>query len=398
VLEAERLSRRTRYDLELIEQIGYCHGIENYSRHFEGRSHGDPPYTLLSYFPKDFLCMIDESHVTLPQIGGMYHADQARKKTLIEYGFRLPSAIDNRPLTFEEFEQRIGQTIFVSATPSNYEREKSEQVVEQIIRPTGLIDPEIKVRPITSQKKKKGQVDDLIGEIKIRVEKQERTLVTTLTKKMAEDLTEFLKEDQIKVQYLHSDIDTLERITILSDFRKGKYDVIVGVNLLREGLDLPEVSLVAILDADKEGFLRSEISLIQTIGRAARNIHGQVILYADVMTGSIKRAILETNRRRKLQLAYNKEHGIIPKTIKKEIGDIRLLVGKTQEELKQETRQVLAIELIASTDQIEEVIEEKEAEMKEAVRKLEFELAALLRDEIKVLKEEIKKYARKNHH
>ncbi|PJA46975.1 excinuclease ABC subunit B [Candidatus Uhrbacteria bacterium CG_4_9_14_3_um_filter_36_7] len=391
VLEAERLSRRTRHDLELIEQLGYCSGIENYSRYFEDRKPGDPPHTLLSYFPKDFLCMIDESHVTIPQISGMYHGDQARKKVLVEHGFRLPSAIDNRPLAFSEFEQRIGQTIFVSATPGEYERSKSEQIIEQIIRPTGLIDPEIIVRLITPTDKIKGQVDDLIDEIKKRVKKQGRTLVTTLTKKMAEDLTQFLKEEQIKVQYLHSDIDTLERVTILSDFRKGVYDVIVGVNLLREGLDLPEVTLVAILDADKEGFLRSEMSLIQTIGRAARNIDGQVILYADAPTGSMKRAIKETNRRRFIQLAYNKKHGIIPRTIQKKIGDIRPMMEKTPQEIEQDTKKVLALELTASDQKIKEVIKEKEEEMQEAVRKLEFELAALLRDEIKLLRQEIKK-------
>ncbi|MEK7614959.1 MAG: excinuclease ABC subunit UvrB, partial [Patescibacteria group bacterium] len=321
VLEAERLSRRTRYDLEMIEQIGYCSGIENYSRYFDGRAPGDSPQTLMDYFPKDYLTIIDESHVTIPQIGGMYNGDQARKKTLIEHGFRLPSALDNRPMKFEEFEKKAAQVVFVSATPGPYEKKKSAQVVEQIIRPTGLVDPVTIVRPVTPTDTTEGQVDDLVKEILIRVEKKERTLVTTLTKKMAEDLTEFLKERGVLVQYLHSDVDTLDRITVLSDLRKGTFDVVVGVNLLREGLDLPEVTLVAILDADKEGFLRSETSIIQTIGRAARNIDGVVILYADKMTGSLERALKETDRRRVIQLAHNKEHGITPKTIIKEIKD-----------------------------------------------------------------------------
>ncbi len=387
LLESERLSRRTRYDLEMIDQVGYCNGIENYSRHFDGRSPGEPPFTLLDYFPEDFLLFIDESHVSVSQIGGMYNGDKARKDTLIEHGFRLPSARDNRPLKFEEFERRMPQTVFVSATPGEYELEHSAQVVEQIIRPTGLIDPAIDVRSITPKDGKDGQVDDLIKEIVKRVDLHERTLVTTLTKKMAEDLTNFLTEKKISVQYLHSDIDTLERITILSDFRKGKYDVLVGVNLLREGLDLPEVTLVAILDADKEGFLRSETSIIQTVGRAARNVKGEVILYADEMTGSMKRAIKETDRRRAKQLAYNKEHNITPKTVIKDIKDIRQMLGITEET---DIKQILKLELTAEPHDIEEVIKEKEGEMRVAARNLDFELAALLRDEIVVLSRELK--------
>ncbi len=384
MLEADRLSRRTRYDLEMIEQVGYCSGIENYSRHFDGRSPGEPPYTLMDYFPEGFLTIIDESHVTVSQIGGMYNGDRARKDVLVEHGFRLPSARDNRPLQFEEFEARVGQVLFTSATPGKYELAHSQQVVEQIIRPTGLVDPEIDVRPITG---KTTQVDDLIEEIAKRVKKKERTLVTTLTKKMAEDLTTFLTERGTKVQYLHSDVDTLERITILSDFRKGIYDVLVGVNLLREGLDLPEVTLVAILDADKEGFLRSETSIIQTIGRAARNVDGRVILYADELTGSLKNAIKETDRRREKQLGYNKEHGITPKTITKAIKDIRAMLGVKGEA---DIKNVLKLELVAEPHEIEAVIKEKEIEMKDAARNLDFELAALLRDEIVVLKQELK--------
>lgn len=387
VLEAERLSRRTRYDLEMIDQVGYCNGIENYSRHFDGRTPGEPPYTLLDYFPKDFLMVIDESHVTLPQIGGMYNGDKARKDTLVAHGFRLPSARDNRPLKFEEFEARMSQTIFVSATPGEAELEQSNQVVEQIIRPTGLVDPVIEVRPVTPEGSQDGQVDDLIKEIEKRVAKNERTLVTTLTKKMAEDLTAYLSEKKIKVQYLHSDVDTLERITVLTDFRKGVYNVLIGVNLLREGLDLPEVTLVAILDADKEGFLRSETSIIQTVGRAARNVKGEVILYADEMTGSMRRAIKETERRRKKQIAYNIEHKITPKTVMKEIKDIRGMLGLTEEA---DIKSILKLELTAEPHDIERVIEEKEGEMRLAARNLDFELAALLRDEIKVLRQELK--------
>ena len=384
-LEYERLKRKVKYDLEMIKEVGYCNGIENYSRHFDGRATGEPPFTLLSYFPKDFICMIDESHVTVPQIQAMYHGDQSRKRTLVEHGFRLPSAADNRPLTFEEFKTCIGQTIFVSATPAVYEKTVSSRIAEQIIRPTGLIDPDVTVRPLTPKDGQKGQVEDLMGEIQDRVEKNERTLVTTLTKKMAEDLTEYLTEAKIKVRYLHSDVDTLERITILTDFRKGLYDVIVGVNLLREGLDLPEVTLVAILDADKEGFLRSETSLIQTIGRAARNVLGKVILYADTTTGSMTAALRESDRRRTIQLAYNKEHGITPQTIHKKIADIRAMLGAEETE----TEKILKIEMVATNKEIEEVIKEKGEEMKEASRMLDFELAAILRDEIRLLKKEL---------
>jgi excinuclease ABC subunit B len=388
VLEAERLSRRTRYDIEMIEQIGYCNGIENYSRFFDGRNVGEPPYTLMDYFPEDFLVMIDESHVTIPQIGGMYAGDQARKNSLIDHGFRLPSARDNRPLQFDEFEKKIGQTIFVSATPGPYEKKNSEHVVEQIIRPTGLVDPVITVRPVTESDKNKGQVEDLIKEIEQRVALHERTLVTTLTKKMAEDLSEFLKQKNIAVQYLHSGVDTLDRITILSDLRRGKYDVLVGVNLLREGLDLPEVTLVAILDADKEGFLRSDTSIIQTIGRAARHVKGEVLLYADHMTGSLKRAIEETERRRKIQIAYNAEHNITPESIVKEIHDIRAMFGESEE---RSIKDILKLELKADSHEIQEVIKEKEVEMREAARKLDFETAALLRDEVTMLRKELEK-------
>ncbi|MBI2473349.1 excinuclease ABC subunit UvrB [Candidatus Uhrbacteria bacterium] len=386
VLEAERLSRRTRYDLEMIQEIGYCTGIENYSRHFDGRLPGQPPYTLLDYFPKDFLTIIDESHVTVPQVGGMYSGDKARKETLIEHGFRLPSAKDNRPLQFSEFEERLGQTVFVSATPGKYEAKVSSHVVEQIIRPTGLVDPEVSIRPVTEKGEYPGQVEDLISEIQKRVAEKQRALVTTLTKKMAEDLTEFLLQKSIKVQYLHSDVQTLDRITILSDLRKGIYDVVVGVNLLREGLDLPEVTLVAILDADKEGFLRSETAIIQTIGRAARNVKGEVIVYADQLTGSLDRALKETDRRRKIQLAYNKEHGITPKSIQKEIKDIRAMLSGEEEH---SIEGILKLEMTAETHEIEDVLKEKEYEMKEAARKLDFETAAILRDEIAILSKEL---------
>ena len=395
VLEAERLSRRTKYDIEMIEQLGYCNGIENYSRYFDGRAPGESPQTLMHYFPEDFLTFIDESHVTIPQVGGMYNGDQARKATLIEHGFRLPSAKDNRPMNFEEFETTVGQVVYVSATPGVYEKDRSQQIVEQIIRPTGLVDPEVDIRPITPDEAKgvKSQVEDLIEEIVIRAGKNQRSLVTTLTKKMAEDLTEFLLEKGIKVQYLHSDVDTLDRITVLSDLRKGTYDVIVGVNLLREGLDLPEVTLVAILDADKEGFLRSETSIIQTIGRAARNVEGRVILYADHMTGSLKRALAETDRRRTIQVAYNKEHGITPQTILKEIKDIRgMLSGEEEKSIEG----ILKLEMTAEPHEIEQVIKEKDYEMKEAAKKLDFETAALLRDEIAVLAKELKTKAKKS--
>ncbi|MCL4406145.1 MAG: excinuclease ABC subunit UvrB [Patescibacteria group bacterium] len=375
-LEAERLERRTRADIAMMREIGYCNGIENYSRHLSGRAEGEPPATLLDYFPKDFLTVIDESHVTVPQIRGMYEGDVSRKKTLVEYGFRLPSAKDNRPLTFPEFEKRIGQVIYTSATPGDYEKERSAKIVEQIIRPTGLVDPELVVRPA------RGQIDDLIPRIKERVERKERVLVTTLTKRMAEDLSSYLDEQKIKVTYLHSDVKTLERIKILTNLRRGTFDVLVGVNLLREGLDLPEVSLVAILDADKEGFLRSETSLIQTIGRAARNVGGQVLIYADSITGSIKRAMIETERRRKIQLAYNKEHHIVPQTIIKEIKDILPSDELLDLEMKPVPKSERALEAL---------IKQKEREMKAAAKELDFELAAILRDELKTLNEQLKK-------
>ena len=371
-LEAERLERRTKMDVAMIREVGYCHGIENYSRHLSGREAGEAPDTLLNYFPGDFLTIIDESHITVPQLNGMFQGDRARKETLIEYGFRLPSAADNRPLRFPEFEERTGQVIFTSATPGPYEREKSKQIVEQIIRPTGLVDPQITIRPAT------GQVDDLIPRIEERVAKKERVLVTTLTKKMAEDLSDYLaQQKKIKVSYLHSDVKTLERIKILTKLRKGEFDVLVGVNLLREGLDLPEVTLVAILDADKEGFLRSETSLVQTIGRAARNVNGEVLMYADQITGSIKRAVEETERRRKLQLRYNEENHITPRTVEKEIKDIL----PAEEILSLEMKPVAK-----SKAAIAEMIRDKEREMKEAAKDLDFELAAILRDEIKELK------------
>jgi len=368
LLEAERIWRRTKQDLEMMREIGYCNGIENYSRYLTGRAPGEAPYTLVDYFSKDFLIVIDESHVTVPQLNAMYNGDHARKKALIDNGFRLPSAYDNRPMKFSEFEKKINQVIFTSATPAAYEQKNSAQVVEQIIRPTGLIDPELVIKPA------KGQVKDVIEEIKGVVSKKERVLVTTLTKKMAEDLAEFLKENNIKSEYLHSGVDTLERVGILENLRRGKFDVLVGVNLLREGLDLPEVSLVTILDADKEGFLRSETSLIQTIGRAARNISGRVILYADHITGSMKRAIDETNRRRARQTEYNEKHRITPKTIKKKIESI------VDHELKPEIpREFVKLE---SFEDIAGYIKQKEAEMKTAARNLEFEKAAVIRDEI----------------
>ncbi len=388
-LEAERIKRRTNHDLALIREIGYCNGIENYSRHFDGRKPGEPPYTLLDYFPRtadgkpDFLTVIDESHVTVPQIGGMYAGDRARKETLIDYGFRLPSAVDNRPLQFDEFEERTGQTIYTSATPAAFERERSgAHIVEQIIRPTGLLDPEIDVRKVTAAGEYQGQVGDAIAESEKVIARGGRVLLTTLTKKMAEDLTEYLKEKKLKAVYLHSDVATLERIEILTEFRKGVYDVLVGVNLLREGLDLPEVELVAILDADKEGFLRSETSLIQTIGRAARNAAGRVILYADQMTGSLEHAVRETERRRALQMAYNKEHGITPKTIEKKIHDI---TEGMRSEHEKAVVSLLGVDAELYKKNPRKFIAEKRAAMAEAVKELDFETAALLRDELLAL-------------
>ena len=394
VLEYERLKRRVTYDLGMIKNVGYCNGIENYSRHFEGRETGEPSFTLLDYFKygsEKFLTVIDESHVTVSQIRGMYNGDRARKDTLVEHGFRLPSARDNRPLRFEEFEERVEETIYVSATPGEFEYKESEQVVEQIIRPTGLVDPEIIIRPVTGKGKEKSQVEDVILRIKERVENGERTLVTTLTKRMSEDLTEFLEKQKIKVRYLHSDIKTLERIEVIADLRKGVIDVIVGVNLLREGLDIPEVSFVAILDADKEGFLRSETSLVQTIGRAARNVNGLVVLYADEITGSIERAIKETDRRRKIQLTYNKKHGITPKTIEKAIRNILEEFGITGSKQggakkgKQRRDKILELDLKGDGRSLKEIIKDKEVKMKEAAKNLEFEFAAILRDEIREL-------------
>ncbi|MEI7741226.1 MAG: excinuclease ABC subunit UvrB [bacterium] len=388
-LEAERLERRTNEDVAMIRETGFCGGIENYSRHLSGRGPGEAPDTLISYFPKgEFLTVIDESHVTIPQIGGMFNGDQSRKKTLIDYGFRLPSAADNRPLKYDEFMKRVGQLIYVSATPGDPELQNSAQVVEQIVRPTGLVDPEILILPITGDEKKgiKTQVEDLMARARERVAMGDRVLVTTLTKKMAEDLSEYLAEQKIRVKYLHSDIDTLERIEIISALRRGEYDVLVGVNLLREGLDLPEVSLVAILDADKEGFLRSETSLIQTIGRAARNVRGQVVLYADNMTGSMKRALSETDRRRKVQLEYNRVNNITPRSIEKKIHDISSMLRS-----EKDAKANLKLEMKAETHDLEKVIAHKEKEMKSAAKALEFELAGLLRDEIAMLAAEMRK-------
>lgn len=378
-LEAQRIEQRTRFDLEMLREFGYCHGIENYSRHLSGRSPGEPPYTLVDYFPEDFLIVIDESHATIPQIGGMYAGDRSRKQTLVNYGFRLPSALDNRPLTFKEFEHRINQAIYVSATPAPYELEKSGGlVVEQIIRPTGLIDPKLIVRSI------EGQVEDLLGEIRKRAEKGERVLVTTLTKKMAEDLSDYYADLGVRARYLHSDIDTLERVEILRDLRLGKFDALIGVNLLREGLDLPEVSLVAILDADKEGFLRSERSLIQTSGRAARNVNGEVILYADTITGSMQKALQETKRRRRIQEEYNRKMHITPETVKSNIKDILSSIY----EADYWTVPAIAEE-IAEYGYEEEMLKKLEAEMKEAAKRLEFERAAKIRDKIKEIKQKM---------
>ncbi|MCF6465457.1 excinuclease ABC subunit UvrB [Clostridium sp. Cult2] len=373
LLEAQRLEQRTRYDIEMLREMGFCQGIENYSRHLSNRAPGSKPYTLIDYFPKDFLIIVDESHVTIPQIGGMYEGDKSRKTNLVEYGFRLPSALDNRPLKFTEFENHINQIIYVSATPSTYEKEHSEQVVEQIIRPTGLLDPKIDVRPTEHQ------IDDLVKEIRIRAEKKERVLVTTLTKKMAEDLTDYFKEIGIKVTYLHSDIDTIERMEIIRDLRLGKYDVLVGINLLREGLDLPEVSLVAILDADKEGFLRSETSLIQTTGRAARNVSGQVIMYADTITKSMERTIKETNRRREIQDRYNKDHNITPKSIIKGVRDVIEATVALEEGEKYIVDTFIGEELEVMIDNLRQ-------SMLKSAEELNFEKAAELRDKIIQLK------------
>lgn len=392
VLEYERLKQRTRYDLALIKEMGYCSGIENYSRHFSGKVPGEAPDSLLEYFPHksdgtpDFLTIIDESHVTVSQIGGMYNGDAARKKTLIDHGFRLPSAKDNRPLKFEEFEKRVGQVIYTSATPGAYEKEHSQKVVEQVIRPTGLIDPEIEVLPVTAKGQYKGQIQDFIERAISVIEKGHRVIATTLTKKMAEDLSEYLKEKKVKAEFLHSDIKTLERIEILTKFRRGEFDLLVGVNLLREGLDLPEVALIGILDADKEGFLRSETSLIQIIGRAARNIEGKVILYADRCTDSMKRAIDETNRRRAIQVAYNTKHGITPKTIIKKINDIT-------EHLRSDHDKAVAELLVIDADLFKKkpktLIKQKKKEMADAVKTLDFETAAILRDEIAKLEQDL---------
>jgi excinuclease ABC subunit B len=398
LLEAQRLRMRTTYDLEMMREIGFCSGIENYSRHIDGRSPGEPPHTLLDYFPDDFLLIVDESHVTIPQIGGMYEGDMSRKRTLVEHGFRLPSALDNRPLTFEEFRARVPQTLHISATPGPFERRVATTVVEQVIRPTGLVDPEVVVRPT------KGQIDDLIAEIRGRADAGERVLVTTLTKKMSEDLTDYLLESGVRVRYLHSEIDTVQRIEILRELRLGEFDALVGINLLREGLDLPEVSLVAILDADKEGFLRSETSLIQTIGRAARNVHGQVIMYADELTDSMRRAIDETNRRRKLQLDFNAANGIDPQTIRKKVGDI-IQAARAAEagvpyaaavpQLRDRRRRRAGAEGVPDVselpqEELSRLIQALTDEMHEAAADLRFEYAARLRDEVTELKRELR--------
>ncbi|TSC61190.1 MAG: excinuclease ABC subunit B, partial [Parcubacteria group bacterium Athens0416_74] len=393
ILEAERLKRRTRQDISMIREFGYCNGIENYSRHFDRRKPGEPSYSLLSYFPHkadgtpDYLTVVDESHVTIPQVGAMYAGDRARKETLIEHGFRLPSAVDNRPLKFDEFERSIGQTIYTSATPGKYEFARSGKPIEQVIRPTGLIDPEIVVRPIVSSGEYEGQVRDFIREAERITARGARSMVTVLTKRMAEDLTTFLEEKKIKVRYIHSDVKTIDRIEILTDFRKGLFDVLVGVNLLREGLDLPEVELVAILDADKEGFLRSETSLIQTIGRAARNVHGRVILYADNMTGSMERAIGETNRRRAVQVAYNTEHDITPQTIQKRIFDIMEDIQKSR---RNTAHDLAKLDLSAEGNDPVKLMKEKRQQMHEAADNLDFETAAILRDEIGELEKLLK--------
>jgi excinuclease ABC subunit B len=385
LLEAERLRMRTTYDLEMLREVGFCSGIENYSRHIDGRVVGEAPYTLLDYFPEDWLCVIDESHVTVPQIHGMYEGDKTRKETLVEFGFRLPSALDNRPLRFEEFAKKVGQVVYMSATPGPYELRVTKRVAEQIVRPTGLVDPEVQVRPT------KGQVDDLIEEIRRRAEAGQRVLVTTLTKKMAEDLTDYLLEMGVRVRYLHSEIDTIQRIEIIRDLRLGEFDVLVGINLLREGLDLPEVSLVAILDADKEGFLRSDTSLIQTIGRAARNVDGTVIMYADGVTDSMKQAISETQRRRKIQMAFNREHGIDPQTIRKKVSDILLTMAvDTGTAPTPEKRRRRREHPEMPTEELERLIQQLEEEMHEAAKDLRFEYAARIRDEVVDLRKELK--------
>ena len=391
LLEAQRLRMRTEYDLEMIQQVGFCSGIENYSRHMDGREAGSAPATLIDYFPEDFLTIIDESHVTVPQIGGMFEGDMSRKRNLVEFGFRLPSAVDNRPLTFDEFESRVGQTVYMSATPGDYELEAAHgEFVEQVIRPTGLVDPKVTVKPT------KGQIDDLIDEIRVRVEKNERVLVTTLTKRMAEDLTDYLLDNGVKVRYLHSDIDTLQRVELLRQLRLGEFDVLVGINLLREGLDLPEVSLVAILDADKEGFLRSTKSLIQTIGRAARNVSGEVIMYADQVTESMEEAISETERRREIQLAYNKKHGIDPQPLRKKIADILDQVyentdGEAENGVASDTAVVSKPDVSEmASDQVQALIDDLTKQMGAAARELKFELAGRLRDEIADLRKELR--------
>ncbi|WP_366923817.1 excinuclease ABC subunit UvrB [Metallumcola ferriviriculae] len=381
LLEAQRIEQRTRYDLEMMREMGFCQGIENYSRHLTGRKTGEPPFTLIDYFPKDFMLIADESHVTIPQIGGMYHGDRSRKNTLVEHGFRLPSAMDNRPLRFEEFESKVTQMVFVSATPGPYEQQHSKQVVEQIIRPTGLLDPEIHVRPV------KGQIDDLLHEINQRVDKQQRVLVTTLTKRMAEDLTDYFKEMGTRVRYLHSEINTLERMEIIRDLRLGEFDVLVGINLLREGLDLPEVSLVAILDADKEGFLRSERSLIQTSGRAARNVDGMVIMYGDVITESMRKAISETNRRRRIQTQFNRQHNITPATIRKAVRDVIEATKAAETESKYLTRKDMQK---MPQSELKQMINDLEREMQQAARELQFEQAAKLRDLVIELQGQLK--------
>ena len=389
LLEAQRIRMRTTYDLEMMEQLGFCSGIENYSRHIDGREAGEPPHCLLDYFPDDFLTVIDESHVTVPQIGGMYEGDASRKRTLVEHGFRLPSALDNRPLRFDEFLERTGQRMYLSATPGSYEKEVSDGFVEQIIRPTGLIDPKVIVKPAT------GQVDDLLEQVRQRTKRNERVLVTTLTKKMAEDLTDYMDEAGIRVRYLHSDVDTLKRVELLTELRAGVFDVLVGINLLREGLDLPEVSLVSILDADKEGFLRSQTSLIQTIGRAARNVSGEVHMYANTMTDSMKRAIDETNRRREKQIAYNEEHGIDPQPLRKKIGDITAVLARekadSEELMAKETDATLPVSRIgAGEEELGQLVRQLTDQMMQASAELKFELAACLRDELVDIKRELR--------